>query len=185
MEKCRLLFSGSGGQGVITSAILLAEAAVRYESLNAVQSQSYGAEARGGATRSDVILWDKPIFFPKVNQPNILICLTQAAFDKYIFSIRPGGTLVTDNRFVKNPGLVDARKIELPFYDTVMEKIGKPVVLNICLLGGILRLTELVRPESVAALIRERFQPSFHDININALELGFELMSGHEALIQH
>ncbi len=179
MEKCRLLFSGSGGQGVITSAILLAEAATRYESLNAIQSQSYGAEARGGATRSDVIIWDKPIFFPKVNQPNILICLTQAAFDKYIFSIRPGGTLVTDNRFVKNPGLVDARKIELPFYDTVMEKIGKPVVLNICLLGAIVRLTELVRPESVAALIRERFHSSFHEINIKALELGVELMSGH------
>ncbi len=184
MEKCRLLFSGSGGQGVITSAILLAEAAVRYENLNAVQSQSYGAEARGGATRSDVIIWDKPIFFPKVNQPNILICLTQAAFDKYIFSIRPGGILVTDSRLVKNPGLVDARKVELPFYDTVMESIGKPVVLNICLLGGIVRLTELVRPESVAALIRERFQPSFHDINIKALEMGFELMSGHDIMKQ-
>lgn len=182
MEKCRLLFSGSGGQGVITSAILLAEAAVRYESLNAIQSQSYGAEARGGATRSDVIIWDKPILFPKVNQPNILICLTQAAFDKYIYSIRPGGTLVTDKRFVKDPGLVDARKIELPFYDTVMEKIGKPIVLNICLLGAVVRLIELVRPESVAALIRDRFPKSFHDINVKALDIGVELMSGHEIM---
>jgi len=180
MEKCRLLFSGSGGQGVITAAILLGEAAVRYESLNAVQSQSYGAEARGGATKSDLIIWDRPIYFPKVNQPNILICLTQAAFDKYIFSIRPGGTLVTDARFVKNPGLVDARKIELPFHDTIMEKIGKPVVLNICLLGGIVRLTGLVRLESVGALIKERFRKSFHDINLKALDLGYELMDRHE-----
>jgi len=184
MEKCRLLFSGSGGQGIITSAIILAETAVRYESLNAVQSQSYGAEARGGATRSDVILWDQPIFFPKVNQPNILICLTQAAFDKYIFNIRPGGTLVTDSRFVKNPGLVDARKIELPLYDTVMEKIGKPVVLNICLLGAIVRLTEYVRPDSVKRLIRERFRASFHEINIKALDLGIALMEGHDAMDQ-
>ncbi len=182
MEKCRLLFSGSGGQGVITSAILLGEAAVRYESLNAVQSQSYGAEARGGATKSDLIIWDRPIYFPKVNQPNILICLTQAAFDKYIFNIRPGGTLLTEARFVKNPGLVDARKIELPFYDTVMEKIGKPVVLNICLLGAVIRLTELVRLESVGALIRERFRESFHDINLQALQLGYELMDAHDAV---
>jgi 2-oxoglutarate ferredoxin oxidoreductase subunit gamma len=184
MERCRLLFSGSGGQGVITSAILLAEAATRYESLNAIQSQSYGAEARGGATRSDVIIWDQPIFFPKVNQPNILICLTQAAFDKYIFSIRPGGTLVTDSRFVRNPGVVDARKVELPFYDTVMEKIGKPVVLNICLLGGIVRLTELVRLDSVKSLIRERFRESFHDINVKALDLGYELMDNHSIFKQ-
>lgn len=182
MEKCRLLFSGSGGQGVITSAILLAEAATRYESLNAIQSQSYGAEARGGATRSDVIIWDQPIFFPKVNQPNILICLTQAAFDKYIYSIRPGGTLVTDTRFVKDPGLVDARKVELPFYDTVMEKIGNPVVLNICLLGGIIRLTGLVRLESVKSLIRERFKASFHEINMQAIDIGYDLMGDHPVM---
>ena len=73
MERFRILFSGSGGQGVITASILIAEAAVLLEGLNAVQSQVYGPEARGGATRADVIVSDSPILFPKVNQPNVLV----------------------------------------------------------------------------------------------------------------
>ncbi|MCF8110073.1 MAG: 2-oxoacid:acceptor oxidoreductase family protein [Desulfobacteraceae bacterium] len=182
MEKCRFLFSGSGGQGVITAAILLAEAAVRFESLNAVQSQSYGAAARGGAARSDVIIWDKPIYFPGVIQPNVLICLTQEAFDKYQSTIRPGGYLVTDSDLVKNPAFVDARRVELAFQKTVMEKIGKPVVLNICLLGAIVELTGLVRLDSVKELIRKRFSPSFHEINLKALDLGAQLLRNHKKL---
>ncbi len=176
MEKIRLLFSGSGGQGVITAAILMAEAAVRYESLNAVQAQSYGAAARGGATRSDVIIWDKPIYFPRVTQANVLICLTQEAFNKYQEMIRPGGLLVTDSRLVKNSRKVDARRIELPFYDAVMDKIKKPVVLNICVLGAVVAVTELVRIESIKSLIAERFAQEFHETNFQAVDLGVELV---------
>jgi len=91
MERCRIVFSGSGGQGVITASIILAEAAVLYENLNAVQSQTYGPEARGGATRSDVIISDSEIYFPKVFQPNVLICLTQTAYNNSIpSSVREG-----------------------------------------------------------------------------------------------
>ena len=91
MERVRMVFSGSGGQGVITAAIILAEAAVLQEGLIAVQSQSYGPEARGGATRSDVIISGSEIMFPKVIQPNILVCLTQEAYNKFSSIIRPGG----------------------------------------------------------------------------------------------
>ena len=98
MERCRMVFSGSGGQGVITASIILSEAAVLYDNLNAVQSQSYGAEARGGATRADVVLSDSIIHFPKVIQPNVLVCLTQAAYGKFYPIIRPGGEQKTDPR---------------------------------------------------------------------------------------
>ena len=110
MQRQRLLFSGSGGQGVITASVILAETAVLYEKLNAVQAQSYGPEARGGAARSDVIISDSTIYFPKVNQPNILICLTQLAYDKYSPLIRPGGLLLTDSRTVKIHRKVDAKQ---------------------------------------------------------------------------
>ena len=89
MERQRLVFSGAGVQGIITAAVIFAEAAVIYENLIAVQTQSYGAEARGGATRSDVIISDSAIYFPKVNQPNILICLTQESYNKFNPIIRP------------------------------------------------------------------------------------------------
>ena len=101
MERFRMVFSGSGGQGVITAAIILAEAAVLYDDLIAVQSQAYGPEARGGATRSDVIISDTTINYPKVVQPNVLVCLTQEAYNKFYTIIRPGGLLITDSRYVK------------------------------------------------------------------------------------
>jgi 2-oxoglutarate ferredoxin oxidoreductase subunit gamma len=144
MERCRMVFSGSGGQGVITAAIILAEAAVLHENLIAVQSQSYGPEARGGATRSDVIIADSPIHFPKVLQPNVLVCLTQQSYANYFSLLRPGGLLVTDSRYVKLGKKVDARQVELPMYETVMDKIGRPIVFNICMLGAVIGLTKLV-----------------------------------------
>ncbi len=164
---------------MITAAILMAEAAVRYESLNAVQTQSYGAEARGGATRSDVIIWDKPIYFPRVTQANVLICLTQTAFNKYQEMIRPGGVLITDSRLVKNSRKVDARRIELPLYEAVMDVIKNPVVLNICMLGAVIAVTELVRIESIKSLIAKRFAEDFLEANFTAVDLGVELVRQH------
>lgn len=175
MERVRLVFSGSGGQGVITAAILLAEAAVLYEGLEATQSQSYGPEARGGATRSDVIITDSPIRFPKVIQPNILICLTQEAYNKFCGIIRPGGMLLTDSRFVTTERKVDARQYELPMFRNVMDKIGKPIVFNICMLGTLLGLTDLIRPESVMKVLEKRIPSHFLDMNRKALDLGIEL----------
>ncbi|MBW1643523.1 MAG: 2-oxoacid:acceptor oxidoreductase family protein, partial [Deltaproteobacteria bacterium] len=81
MEKCRIIFSGSGGQGIITAAVILAEAAVLHGDMMAVQSQVYGPQARGGVSRSDVIISDSRIDFPKVIQPNVLVCLTQASYN--------------------------------------------------------------------------------------------------------
>ena len=176
MERCRMVFSGSGGQGVITAAIILAEAAVLYEDLIAVQSQSYGPEARGGATRSDVIIADTDIRYPKVIQPNVLVCLTQEAYNKFYPIIRPGGLLVSDSRYVQSEKKVDARQMELPLYETVMEKIGKPIVFNICMLGAVIGLTELVKPESIMKVLEARIPPGFLELNREALSLGMELV---------
>ena len=178
MEKCRMVFSGSGGQGVITASIIFAEAAVLYENLNAVQSQSYGAEARGGATRSDVIISDATIDYPKVIQPNVLVCLTQNAYNKFFGIIRPGGLLVTDSRYVKIHKKVDAQQRELPMYESVMDKIGKPIVFNICMLGAVMGMTKLVSPESIMTVLETRIPSDFLDINRQALDLGRNLGEG-------
>jgi len=160
---------------LISAAILLAEAAVIYEGLEAVQSQSYGAAARGGTTRSDVIISDEIINMPKVLQPNVLICLTQEAYNKFRGIIRPGGLLITDTRFVTTTPKVDARQVELPLYRNVMEKIGKAVVFNISVLGALLALCPLVSTESILKLLEEKFPPAFLDMNKQALELGYGL----------
>lgn len=175
MDNGKLVFSGSGGQGVITAAIILAEAAVLYEGLEAVQSQSYGPEARGGATRSDVIISDTPIHYPKVQQPNVLVCLTQVAYNKYSPIIRPGGLLITDTRFVTTQRGVDALHVELPLYKTILDTLAQPIVLNIIMLGALLGLTRLVKPESVLNVLGSRIPPAFLDVNRRAMDLGLKL----------
>ena len=175
MRRTRLVFSGSGGQGVITAAIILAEAAVIHEGKNATQAQSYGAAARGGATRSDVVISERDIDFPVVSQPNFLVCLTQDAYNSFGPEIRPAGTLLTDSRFVKITQKVDARQIELPMYERVMEEIGKPIVFNICVLGALIGISDLVQPESVMKVIGDRVPKDFIEMNNLALELGMAL----------
>ena len=172
MEKYRMVFSGAGGQGVVTAAILMAEAAVIHEGLIAVQSQSYGAQARGGATRSDIIISDKPILFPKVTQPNVLVCLTQESYDKFSPIIRPGGLLLSDDRYVKTGKKVDAKQVALPMYQKVMEEIGNPIVFNICMLGALIGLLNIVRMESVLAVIAKRVPEKYVEMNRKALDMG-------------
>ncbi|MCD6561492.1 MAG: 2-oxoacid:acceptor oxidoreductase family protein [Deltaproteobacteria bacterium] len=179
MKKHRIIFSGSGGQGVITASVILAEAAALYEGLEAVQVQAYGPEARGGATRGDVIISDTDIYFPMVIQPEALVSLTQTAYDKFLGNIQPGGLLLTDSHFVTLNKKVDAYQTALSMYKTVMDKIGKPIVFNICMLGAITGLTHFVKPESIIKALETRFPAEIMDINKKALEIGLELAEGH------
>ena len=175
MEHCRMVFSGSGGQGVITASIILAEAAVMHEQLNAVQSQSYGAAARGGATRSDVVISESTVLYPKVIQPNVLVCLTQEAYNKYYRIVRPGGLLITDTRFVTTERKVDGVQKEIPIYESVMDKIGKPIVFNISMLGTVISLRKLVKSDSIMKVLETRLPADLMDMNRKALDLGLEL----------
>jgi 2-oxoglutarate ferredoxin oxidoreductase subunit gamma len=175
MERSRLVFSGSGGQGVITAAIILAKAAAIFENKHAIQSQSYGAAARGGSTRSDVIIDDAQIYFPKVTQPNILISLTQESYNTFAPIIRPGGLLLVDSKYVTIETKVDAKHIALPMFDTVMKKIGKPIVFNICMLGTLIGISELINPASIIKVLERTIPEDFMEMNKKALALGLEM----------
>jgi 2-oxoglutarate ferredoxin oxidoreductase subunit gamma len=175
MNSTRIVFSGSGGQGIITAAIILAEAAAIYEGLNAVQTQVYGPEARGGATRSDIVISEEPIHYPKVLNPHFLVCLTQEAYNKYAGLIRPGGLLLTDSHFAKLEPRIDARQVGLPMYETVMGQIGKPIVFNICMLGALIGLTRVVKIESILKVLETKIPYGFLEMNKQALQIGMEL----------
>jgi 2-oxoglutarate ferredoxin oxidoreductase subunit gamma len=175
MKRCRIIFSGSGGQGIITAARTLAEAAAIHEGLNAVQSQSYGPEARGGASRSDVIISDEDILFPKVTQPNVVVSLTQDAYNTYSSLIRPGGLLLTDRYYVRQEKKVDARQVELEMYTEVLDKIGQPIVFNVCMLGALITLVPLVSRKSIVNVLETRIPTRFLEVNKQALVLGMKL----------
>lgn len=176
----RLVLSGSGGQGVITAAIIIAEAAALYSGKNATQTQSYGAAARGGATRSDIIISEHNINYPGVIQPNILVTLTQNAYNSFAPIVRPGGLLLCDSKFVDIERKADAKTISLPMYEMVMEEIGKPIVYNICMLGALVGITELVEADAVMKVLQQRIPKGFLEMNEKAYEMGVTLGKEHQ-----
>jgi 2-oxoglutarate ferredoxin oxidoreductase subunit gamma len=181
----RLVFSGTGGQGVITAAVILAEAAIYGEGLNAVQTQVYGPEARGGSARSDVIIADSEIWFPKVLEPNVLICLSQQAYSKYSELVRPGGVVIVDSHSVKRWTNAHSREIELPLHETIVAINGgderATQGINICLLGALSRLSPVVSFDSIRAAVEEHFDERYRASNLRALEAGAELV--HESVM--
>ena len=172
---CRFVFSGAGGQGIITAAILLSETAVYFDHLNAVQTQSYGPEARGGSARADVIVSSERINFPKVVQPNILVCLNQESYEKYNGIVRPGGLIVSDSDLVKRRKNPAARQIELPLQETIQKELQTSLPLNICVLGSLSRLIDFLKLQSLEKALEKRFKGRMEEVNKRALKIGYEL----------
>lgn len=167
----QLRFSGSGGQGVITAAIIFAEAAV-HQGFNAVQSQSYGPEARGGASKAEVIIDSAPIFHPHVDKPDFVLALTQKAADKYSHDIKPNGAIIIDSDLVPTPPDFD-KVISLPITHFAVEKIGKALFTNIVALGALVKVSNFLEFDAVKNALASRVPPATVEQNIAALNLGF------------
>ncbi|MCF6465121.1 2-oxoacid:acceptor oxidoreductase family protein [Clostridium sp. Cult2] len=174
-----LRLSGSGGQGLILAGIILAEAAL-YDGKNVVQSQSYGPEARGGASKAEVIISENVINYPKVDKCDILLSLTQKACEKYIDSLKPGGVLILDDSVTEKPTRDDINIFSIPILDTAMNKLGKPMVANIIALGSIYKLTKVVSKEALEKAVLSRVPQGTEELNKNALQEGFKLIENHE-----
>ncbi|MDD7057256.1 MAG: 2-oxoacid:acceptor oxidoreductase family protein [Selenomonadaceae bacterium] len=168
----QLRLSGSGGQGVITAAIILAEAAVS-EGKEAVQSQSYGPEARGGASKSEVIIDDAPIYHPHVQVPDLVLALTQKAADKYYHDLNPAGLLVLDTQLV--PEVPDfPHVVRIPFTQLAVEQCGRKLFTNIVALGALVRLTGIVQYETIKKAVAHRVPPATVEKNMQALQVGWD-----------
>lgn len=168
----QLRLSGSGGQGVITAAIIFAEAAVE-EGKEAVQSQSYGPEARGGASKSEVIIDDGPIFHPHVEIPDLVLAMTQLAANKYYKDLSPEGVLVVDTDLVPTPPAFP-NIISIPITKLAVEEIGKPLFANIVALGALVHITGLVDFETIKKSVANRVPPHTVDQNMKALQVGWD-----------
>jgi len=172
MERYEVRLSGSGGQGLIFAGIILAEAAGVYDGRYVCQTQSYGPEARGGSSKSEVVISDEEIDYPKAVKPDVLLAMNQAACDTYIFDLKPGGTLIVDSTHVKQ--LPTTRAIALPFTQMARETVGKEIMANIVALGALATLTNAVSLKSLEAALLNRVPPDSADLNRKALEAGIE-----------
>jgi 2-oxoglutarate ferredoxin oxidoreductase subunit gamma len=172
-NRYEIRLSGSGGQGLILAGIILAEAASIYENKEAVQTQSYGPESRGGASKSEVVISSSEIDYPKVTSPDLLLAMTQEACDKYIGDIKDGGIVILDSFFVeKLPEL--PRVVALPLTPIAKDTTGKTIVANIVALGAITALSGVVSKDAIEKAVLARVPKGTEEINLKALHAGFE-----------
>lgn len=171
--RTEIRLSGSGGQGVILAGIIIAEAAISMGQ-NAVQSQSYGPEARGGASKAEVIINKEEIFFTKVLKPSILLSLTQASYEKYSHDIIPSGIVVLDESIKFNE--TDCTVYSLPILKTAREVLKKPMVANIVALGALTELIPSLDKIAMENAIKARIPQGTEEINMRAFNEGISMV---------
>ena len=171
--KKEVRICGFGGQGVILAGFILGKAACVYSDYNAVQSQSYGPEARGGAARSEVIISDDKIGYPRPIGIDIMVAMAQQAFDTYRDDLRENAIIIID------PDLVPKHDISEPIYKVHVQKIaedlGNKIVTNIAMVGAMTGITNVLDPEAVKKAVIDSVPKKFMDLNVNAFEQGLEV----------
>lgn len=173
--KHNFRFSGTGGQGLITAGIILAEAAI-LDGKEAVQSQSYGPEARGGSSKAEAIISDEPIRFGRVVCPDVLLAMSQEAANKYTVDCTENSVVITDTLFVTDvPGTFKER-IDLPITHTAVSTCGKPLFANIVALGAVVALTRCVSEEALEKAVLSRVPKGTEEANKKALQAGKALI---------
>ena len=166
--------SGEGGQGLVLAGKILAEAAAIYDELNATQSQSYGPEARGGASRSEVIISDGDIDYPKAVNIDLLLALTQESYNRYHQDVKKQGVVIVDSEAVAVEDNPPFKVIKSPVTRLATEKAGKALVANIVALGIIARVSKIVSEDALRQAIEARVPKGTEALNFKAFELGLE-----------
>lgn len=172
--RYEIRLSGSGGQGLILAGKVLAEAAAIYDGKNATQSQSYGPEARGGASRSEVIISDEDIDYPKAERLDLLLALTQEACDKYIGDLKDDGILLVDRSLVQNLPPGRFKIVDIPFSQIAEKEVGRSLVANIVAIGAIAELSKIVSTDGVESAILARVPKGTEELNLKAFQAGIE-----------
>lgn len=173
MARYEIRLSGAGGQGLILAGIILSEAVVRFTDKEVVQTQSYGPEARGGASKAEVIISDEEIDYPQVNKPDFLLALTQEAYNKYNRDLKEYGIMVVDERVdIATRG---GPTYVVPIQKLTQEKLGTRMVVNVVSLALFNKLHEVVKTDELKEAVLERVPRGTEDLNQKALELGEEL----------
>ncbi|MGQ9624876.1 MAG: 2-oxoacid:ferredoxin oxidoreductase subunit gamma [Candidatus Bathycorpusculaceae bacterium] len=172
--RIEIRFAGFGGQGIIKSGIITAAAACIYGGKNAVQTQSYGPESRGGACKSEVVISEEEIDFPKVVFPDILVVMSQHAYNEYVESVKVGGTIIIDPDMVANEKDLKNVKVYRVPATKIAEKIGRRIVANIVMLGAFAAITNVLDKDVLKKSILANVPKGTEEINIEAFEKGYE-----------
>ncbi len=174
MKPISIRFSGFGGQGIILVSVILGTAVVTKKDLYAVQTQSYGSEARGGQCQAELIISSERIDSPTTHQKDILVSLFQSALDRYIDTLKPEGTLIVDPKLVNSYPRDTYTVYEVPATETAI-RIGNRIAANMVLLGFLQPMLQIVSEEEMQQVIKEQVKEKFVDVNLKAFQEGLAI----------
>ena len=169
-SRYEIRLSGSGGQGLILMGIILAEAIGIYDGRYVAQTQSYGPEARGGSSKSEVIVSDEEIDYPKAIKLDLLLAMNQKSCDEFFPDLKPDGLLIVDSTFITQ--VPTPKAFQIPFTRIAREKFKREVVANIVALGALSQLTPVVSPKAVESAVLARVPKGTEKLNRDALKAG-------------
>jgi len=175
MKRTEILIGGVGGQGVVLSGILLGTAATLFEGKQAVQTQSYSSELRGGSARAEVIISDERVSDPEVRKPNVLILMAEDAVPRYLHKVRPGGLVAVDSDLVKSLGPGNYEILQVPATSIAEKEMGNIVVANLIILGALIKKTKLLSVGSMEKAIETSVPKKATALNLKAFRRGLEL----------
>lgn len=179
-DRFEIRVAGSGGQGVILAAVIIGTAAaLEEEGLSAVQTQAYGPEARGGASKAEVVLSRGDIDYPKATTPDLMCVLTQKACDGYARDMKPGGLMIVDDHMVRDVPDVGAKVVRVPIVRTARDELKRELVTNMVALGTIAVALEqkgLMSRESIKRTILSSVPKGTEELNERAFDRGASLM---------
>jgi 2-oxoglutarate ferredoxin oxidoreductase subunit gamma len=169
-QQRELRLAGLGGQGIILAGIIMAEAAGIYDGKFVAQTQAYGAAARGGFSRSDVLISDEEIDYPKARQLDMLLAMSQDAYEENLQYLKPEGILIVDSTYVSD--IAEAYVYAIPFTRIAREKFQRENVANIVSLGAVTQISPYISETAMAQAVEKRVPPRFLELNKKAFEEG-------------
>jgi 2-oxoglutarate ferredoxin oxidoreductase subunit gamma len=172
--RVEIRFAGFGGQGIIKSGIMVAAAACIYSGKHAVQTQSYGPESRGGACKSEVVIADEEIDFPKVTEPDILVVMSQHAYNEYAETVKKGGIIILDPDMIPNEKKIEGVTIFRVPATKMAEELGRKIIANVVMLGAFTAITKMVDKEAIKESVKANVPKGTEELNLKAFEVGYE-----------
>ena len=179
--RTEIRIAGFGGQGIILAGIIVGKAASLFDGINAVQTQSYGPEARGGASKTEVVISDDEIDYPKIINPDIFVAMSYEALTVYIGDLKDRGTLIIDPDVIHESdieNLVKEHNIKLyraRVTKSAENEIGIKIVANIIMVGAISKITRIISHDAAKEAVLRSVPPGTEKKNIQAFEAGYAM----------
>jgi 2-oxoglutarate ferredoxin oxidoreductase subunit gamma len=167
-----IIITGFGGQGIVLAGRVLGQAAAIGDHRQSTLVQSYGPEARGGACCAQVIISDGSIYYPHVRHPDILVCMSQAGFDKFIGQLKADGTLLIDQDLVQ-PGRIETNLFSIPS-TRMAEELGRKMMANIIMFGFFTAITKAVSADGARNTVVQSVPKGTEEKNLTAYNKGYD-----------